>query len=69
MCPVAQVRLATDPNESATYTLHVGYNLGSLSETKTGLLARLSLAGPACNAFGQDISNLTIRITYETPSR
>ncbi|KII83963.1 glycoside hydrolase family 31 protein [Plicaturopsis crispa FD-325 SS-3] len=60
------------PNASA-HSLNVsscpGYTLGSVKETKTGLTAALSLAGPACNAFGQDIANLTIDVTYETTSR
>lgn len=46
-----------------------GYTLGSLQETQTGLTAHLSLGGPACNAFGQDISDLTIQITYESQTR
>ena len=49
--------------------VYEGYTLGSLSETSTGLIAKLGLAGPACNAFGQDISNLTIQVTYESQSR
>ncbi len=46
-----------------------GYTLSSLKETNSGLTAQLSLAGDACNAFGHDISNLTIQVTYETETR
>ncbi|KJA17650.1 glycoside hydrolase family 31 protein [Hypholoma sublateritium FD-334 SS-4] len=46
-----------------------GYTLRSVKQTNTGLTASLDLAGPACNAFGQDIANLTIQVTYETSSR
>ncbi|KAF8996142.1 glycosyl hydrolases family 31-domain-containing protein [Cyathus striatus] len=46
-----------------------GYTLNGLKETKTGLTAHLSLAGPGCNAFGSDITNLTIQVTYETKTR
>ncbi|THU98207.1 hypothetical protein K435DRAFT_777589 [Dendrothele bispora CBS 962.96] len=46
-----------------------GYELQNLEENQFGLTAKLSLAGPACNAFGIDISNLTIQVTYETTSR
>lgn len=46
-----------------------GYNLESLEESTHGLTAKLNLAGPACNSFGEDISNLTIQVTYETTSR
>jgi alpha-glucosidase len=46
-----------------------GYNLHSLQENSTGLVAHLSLAGSPCNAFGNDFDNLTIQVTYETESR
>ncbi len=46
-----------------------GYKLGSLEETHTGLTAKLSLAGAACNAFGRDINDLTIEVTYEDATR
>ncbi|KAI9066533.1 glycoside hydrolase family 31 protein [Trametes sanguinea] len=46
-----------------------GYTLTGLQETKTGLTAKLDLAGPACNAFGHDVSNLTLEVTYDTETR
>ena len=46
-----------------------GYKLQLLTETNTGLTARLRLAGPACNAFGTDVDSLTVEVTYETQSR
>jgi hypothetical protein len=46
-----------------------GYVLGSLEQRSTGLTAQLSLAGPACNVFGRDISNLTVQVTYESETR
>lgn len=46
-----------------------GYKLSGLKKSKHGLKAQLSLAGAACNAFGQDIQDLTIQVTYETSSR
>ncbi|KAK7045115.1 glycoside hydrolase family 31 protein [Favolaschia claudopus] len=46
-----------------------GYTLSALSETQNGFTAHLDLAGPACNAFGTDIANLTIQVTYETQTR
>ncbi|KII83953.1 glycoside hydrolase family 31 protein [Plicaturopsis crispa FD-325 SS-3] len=59
--------------ENVTHSLNVsscpGYALESLRETNTGLTAALSLVGPACNAFGRDITNLTIEVTYETITR
>ena len=47
----------------------IGYTLGSLSQTKTGLTAQLTLAGDACNAFGTDIADLTLQVTYDTNER
>jgi alpha-glucosidase len=46
----------------------LGYTLGSLQESDIGLTAQLTLAGPACNAFGLDISDLTIEVTYQSLS-
>ncbi|KAH9974514.1 glycosyl hydrolases family 31-domain-containing protein [Russula compacta] len=46
-----------------------GYTLDSLKEARNGFTAQLNLAGPPCNAFGKDILNLTIQVTYETASR
>ncbi|KAF8587460.1 glycoside hydrolase family 31 protein [Ramaria rubella] len=46
-----------------------GYSLTSLQNTEHGLSAHLELAGAACNAFGLDISNLTIEVTYESQTR
>lgn len=43
--------------------------MNSLQNTSTGLTAKLELAGPACNAFGTDIVNLTIEVSYETQTR
>ena len=46
-----------------------GYTLSGLQETKTGLTAQLNLAGPECNAFGQDVANLTLEVTYDSDTR
>ncbi|KAJ7627419.1 glycosyl hydrolases family 31-domain-containing protein [Roridomyces roridus] len=60
-------------NSSGSHSLDVancpGYTLSALKETSNGLAASLALAGPACNAFGKDIGNLTIQVTYETESQ
>ncbi|KAI6138508.1 glycoside hydrolase family 31 protein [Pisolithus tinctorius] len=45
-----------------------GYTLTSLTELQHGLSAQLQLAGPACNAFGSDIANLTLEVTYQSQS-
>ncbi|KAH9854355.1 glycosyl hydrolases family 31-domain-containing protein [Lenzites betulinus] len=46
-----------------------GYTLSALHETSTGLTAKLNLAGPACNAFGHDVANLTLEVNYDTQTR
>ncbi|PPQ96096.1 hypothetical protein CVT26_004728 [Gymnopilus dilepis] len=60
-------------SNNITHTLDVsscsGYELKSLQETGTGLTARLHLKGQACNAFGTDVPDLTVQVTYETTSR
>ena len=57
------------PRFSICFLLALGYTLHSVKQTNTGLTASLGLAGPACNAFGHDIAELTIQVTYETSSR
>jgi alpha-glucosidase len=59
----------TAPTLSADVSQCPGYELTDLRETQTGLTARLALSGTACNAFGQDVEDLTIQVTYETNSR
>ena len=34
--------------------------------TSSSLTADLSLAGAACNAYGDDLNNLTLEVVYET---
>ncbi|KAG2130855.1 glycosyl hydrolases family 31-domain-containing protein, partial [Suillus clintonianus] len=58
----------TETPYSMNVTYCPGYTLGSLQESDIGLTARLTLTGPACNAFGLDISDLTIEVTYQSQS-
>ena len=46
-----------------------GYTLHGLQEKASGMIAHLTLAGPACNAFGHDVANLTLDVSYDTTSR
>ncbi|EIW74552.1 glycoside hydrolase family 31 protein [Coniophora puteana RWD-64-598 SS2] len=68
---LASVSAALAANASYSYnvTSCPGYTLQELKQTDTGLTAQLDLAGEACNAFGNDIQNLTIQVTYETQQR
>ncbi|PCH40075.1 glycoside hydrolase family 31 protein [Wolfiporia cocos MD-104 SS10] len=65
----ANVEFAEHPAFSGNISGCPGYTLTSLTETRTGLSAFLSLAGPACNAYGNDISDLTLEVTYEENQR
>ncbi|RDX50567.1 hypothetical protein OH76DRAFT_1512787 [Lentinus brumalis] len=58
-----------DPGLSHNVSSCPGYTLSSLQETDTGLTAQLNLAGDACNAFGHDVANLTLQVTYDTETR
>ncbi|KAG9005981.1 hypothetical protein FRB93_009082 [Tulasnella sp. JGI-2019a] len=60
---------ATDVSHSLNVASCPGYTLSGLKNSKNGLIAKLTLAGSPCNAFGSDISDLTIQVTYETSSR
>ncbi|KAM5542308.1 hypothetical protein V8D89_004181 [Ganoderma adspersum] len=62
-------RSTNDTAPSLNVSSCPGYTLSSLSETKNGLTARLYLGGSACHAFGHDIANLTLEVTYETKTR
>ncbi|KAF2213286.1 glycoside hydrolase family 31 protein [Cercospora zeae-maydis SCOH1-5] len=46
-----------------------GYSASNVQTTNTGLTADLSLAGPACNSYGEDIRNLKLVVNYDTAKR
>ncbi|KAK5740018.1 hypothetical protein LTR17_004915 [Elasticomyces elasticus] len=46
-----------------------GYSASNVQQTSNSLTADLSLAGEACNAFGEDISDLKLLVEYQTDSR
>ena len=41
----------------------------SVEDTFSGLIARLELTGPPCNAFGTALQDLTVEVTYESETR
>jgi alpha-glucosidase len=43
--------------------------VSNIKETAQGLTADLTLAGSACNVYGNDISDLTLTVEYQTPER
>ncbi|THU98206.1 hypothetical protein K435DRAFT_828477 [Dendrothele bispora CBS 962.96] len=66
-CALAQGSTESEPSRNVSNC--PGYVLQNLEENPNGLSASLTLGGTACNAFGTDIVNLTIEVTYETESR
>ncbi|EIW75810.1 glycoside hydrolase family 31 protein [Coniophora puteana RWD-64-598 SS2] len=73
LCLVALASASKALGSNSTYSYNVtscpGYTLQDLKQSDTGLTAHLNLAGEACNAFGNDIQNLTVEVTYETQQR
>lgn len=43
-----------------------GYAASNIQTSETGLTAALKLAGPACDAYGDDLDDLVLSVTYET---
>lgn len=43
-----------------------GYKASNVKSTGATLTADLSLAGAACNVYGDDLKSLTLTVTYET---
>lgn len=43
-----------------------GYKASNIKETDTGLTAELSLAGDACDAYGTDLEDLILEVSYDT---
>lgn len=43
-----------------------GYSASNVKTTTSSLTASLTLIGPACNAYGTDLENLTLSVVYET---
>ncbi|KAI0386892.1 glycoside hydrolase family 31 protein [Hypomontagnella monticulosa] len=46
-----------------------GYTASNVVETTSGLTADLTLAGEACNAYGTDVKDLTLEVSYDTNTR
>ncbi|KAI5210959.1 glycoside hydrolase family 31 protein [Aureobasidium subglaciale EXF-2481] len=46
-----------------------GYSATNIVNTATGLTAKLTLAGAACNAYGTDIQNLVLAVNYDSEKR
>ncbi|KAH7363309.1 alpha-glucosidase, partial [Plectosphaerella cucumerina] len=46
-----------------------GYAASNIQQSDDGLTADLKLAGPACDAYGDDLTDLVLSVTYQTDNR
>ncbi|KAK0386647.1 hypothetical protein NLU13_6482 [Sarocladium strictum] len=46
-----------------------GYTASNVDVSATGLTAELTLAGDPCDAYGEDLQDLTLEVTYESANR
>lgn len=46
-----------------------GYKASNVDETDNGITADLTLAGQACNVYGNDIIDLTLKVEYQSEER
>ena len=43
-----------------------GYKASNVKVHSSSMTADLTLAGPACNVYGTDLTHLTLEVVYET---
>lgn len=58
-----------DPQAVDAQSACPGYNATNVTRTATGLTADLTLAGPACNVYGNDVENLRLTVEYQSSNR
>jgi alpha-glucosidase len=58
-----------DPEAKLAQEECPGYTASQISTSSTGLQARLSLAGDACNLYGTDVNELNLLVEYHTDTR
>lgn len=57
---------ASSDAQSSSLDTCPGYKASNVKTTGWGLSADLTLAGKACNAFGDDLKNLQLTVEYQT---
>ncbi|KAL8243909.1 hypothetical protein R6Q59_010167 [Mikania micrantha] len=62
--PTIQDPTAADPQQVCP-----GYIASNVQESSSGIIADLTLAGQACNVYGNDIQYLTLSVEYQTQQR
>ncbi|KAK1086213.1 hypothetical protein LTR33_001668, partial [Friedmanniomyces endolithicus] len=58
--------LSRQSTDTADLSSCPGYKASNVKTSDTGLTASLSLAGQACNAYGTDLTDLTLTVEYQT---
>ncbi|KAK3956020.1 glycosyl hydrolases family 31-domain-containing protein [Pseudoneurospora amorphoporcata] len=58
-----------DPQAVDAQSVCPGYKAANVQMTKEGLTADLSLAGPPCNAYGNDIEELKLIVEFQADNR
>lgn len=58
-----------DPTAPNAQDVCPGYKASNLENTASGFTADLTLAGPACNVYGNDIADLALTVEYQTKNR
>ncbi|KAK9416263.1 putative alpha-glucosidase [Seiridium unicorne] len=58
-----------DPQAVDPQAVCPGYTASNVAETSNGITADLSLAGTACNVYGNDIEELTLTVEYQAVDR
>ncbi|KAL9614199.1 MAG: hypothetical protein Q9167_001287 [Letrouitia subvulpina] len=58
-----------DPEARDAQAVCPGYNASNVMRTAHGLVATLTLAGPACNVYGTDIEVLNLTVEYQSADR
>jgi len=61
--------LSRQSTDAADLSACPGYKASNVKTSDTGLTASLSLAGTACNAYGTDLTDLTLTVEYQTSTR
>ncbi|KAK1057199.1 hypothetical protein LTR12_013002 [Friedmanniomyces endolithicus] len=61
--------LSRQSTDAADLSACPGYKASNVKTSDTGLTASLSLAGTACNAYGTDLTDLTLTVEYQTNER
>ncbi|KAK0950431.1 hypothetical protein LTS01_025591 [Friedmanniomyces endolithicus] len=61
--------LSRQSTDTADVSACPGYKAGNVQTSDTGLTASLSLAGTACNAYGTDLTDLTLTVEYQANQR